>query len=214
MKTNFVSKLFGPGLDAGTASAAGSGGSPYMAAAQSGIGLIQSILGYVRERKAEKALEKLQSPTYTPNQSIMDYYNQALQRYNVDPASTALYKRQKSNIAGSLAYGVGQLQNRRAGQAGISGLVRAQNDAMLNAEATAENQQNQRFGMLGQAASMKAGEEGKEFDINKMQPFERKYNLLAMKAGGGANMLNAGLQNAYGGLQTGNQYSTINKTYG
>jgi len=190
---------------------AASGGNPYVAAAQSGIGLIQSVMGAIRERRAEKALEKMKSPTYTPNQSIMDYYNQALSRYNTSPTDTALYKRQQKNILGGTAAGLGMLQNRRAGQAGVSGLIRNQNDAFLNAEVAAEQQQNQRFSQLGGATGMKAGEERTAFDINQQQPFDRKYNLLAMKAGGGAQIMNAGLQNLYGGLQTANQYSMINK---
>jgi len=49
---------------------------------------------------------------------------------------------------------------------------------------------------------MKAGEDRQAFNINKMQPFERKYNLLAMKAGANARTANDGLKNIFNGLGT------------
>lgn len=36
-------------------------------------GIAQSIFGGSKEHKAEKALEDLQTPTYSANKSIMDY---------------------------------------------------------------------------------------------------------------------------------------------
>lgn len=218
MKTNsFITKYFGVG-DPGDSGGGGTGGgnlsSLGSAIPQTAIGAVQSIMGFIQAKKAEKALSKLQSPTYTPNKSIMDYYNQALSRYAVSPTESALYKRQRQNALTGTAQGVGLLQNRRAGQAGIPGLIRAQNDALLNAEVASEQQRNQRFGQLGQATGMRAGEERTAFDINQMQPFERKFNLLAAKAGAGSQIANAGLQNVYGGLSALNQYKIINKTYG
>lgn len=193
---------------------AATGGVPVGAITQGIAGTIQSVLGAIQQNKALKDLNKLQSPTYTPNQSIMNYYNKALSRYGVNPTDSALYKRQTKNALASTAQGLGMLQNNRSGQAGVSSLLKLQNDSLLNAEVAAENQQNQRFGQLGSAAGMKAGEEGKAFDINQYQPFERKYNLLAMKAGGGAQIMNAGLSNIFGAASSFGQRDTINKTYG
>lgn len=215
MKTIYITKYFGPGLDGGQAGSGGAGGigqgNLIGSAVQAGIGNIQSILGFIQAKKYEKQLGKLQSPVYTPNKSIMDYYNQALTRYQTNPINTALYKRQRMNALSGTAAGLGMLQNRRAGQAGVPALIRAQNDALLNAEVGAENQQNQRFGQLGQATGLKAGEERQAFDINQMQPFERKYNLIAAKAGQGANIFNSGLQNVYGAANSLGQYDMINK---
>ncbi len=161
-------------------------------------GLTQTIGGWIQGSKATKQLEKLQSPTYSANKGILDYYNQALSRYGVSPTDSAMYKRQMQNIGRNTATGINSFQDRRSGQAGISSLLRSANDASLNAEVAAEQQKNQRFGELGNATQLKAGEDKEEFNINKMQPYERKYNLLAMKAGGGNQIMNAGLQNIYG----------------
>lgn len=214
MKINFKPLLyFGPGLDDAGSAAAG-GGTPYGSIAQGVTGLVQTIGGYIQQRRANKELNKLQSPKYTPNQSIMDYYNKALSRYNTSPYDSSLYKQQQKNIQRGMATGLAGLQDRRSALMGITKLVQAGNDATLNAGVQAENQQNQRFGQLGQATGMKAGEERTAFDINQYQPFERKYNLLAMKAGGGAQVMNAGLSNLYGSGQSLSQRNMINQYYG
>lgn len=170
-------------------------------AAQQGIGAIQSVIGAIQAKKYQKQLEKMQSPTYSANRGILDYYNQALARYNVNPTETALYKRQTRDIDRGMASGIASLQDRRSGTAGASSIFRAANDARLDANVAAEEQRNQRFGDLGQATGMKAGEERTAFDINQMQPFERKYNLLAMRAGAANQTTNTGMSNIFNGLQ-------------
>ena len=187
---------------------------PLLPLISAGAGLIQSIVGGIKAGKAQKQLEKMQSPQYAQNQGILDYYNKALARYNVSPTDSAMYKRQMNNIGRGVATGISSLQDRRSGQAGISSILRAQNDASLNAEVAAEQQKNQRFGELGQATGMKAGEDRMAFDINQQQPFERKYNLLAMKAGAANQTANAGMSNIFGGLQNLQNYNLYNKEYG
>ncbi len=182
--------------------------------AQGVVGLGQAIFGGKKAKKAQKQLENLKSPTYNPNSSILNYYNQALSRYNVNPTDTAMYKRQMQGIDRGVAQGITGLQDRRSGVAGLSSLLRSGNDARLDAEVAAENQRNQRFGELGQASNMKAGEERMAFDINQMQPFERKYNLLSMKAGAANQTANAGMQNMFGGLQSWGQMNMLDKYYG
>lgn len=180
-------------------------------AAQGIIGGIQGIIGGIQARKAQKQLEKMQSPTYAANRGILDFYNQALARYNVNPTDTALYKRQTRDIDRGVAQGISGLQDRRSGVAGLSSLLRAGSDARLDANVAAENERNQRFGVLGQAAGMKAAEESKAFDINQWHPYERKYNLLSMKAGAANQTANAGMQNLFGGLQSWGQMDMMKK---
>jgi len=187
---------------------------PWGAIAQAGVGLAQTVGGWIQQHRATKALEKLQSPIYNQNQSILDYYNQALQRYNVSPTESALYKNQQKNIGRGLATGINAYQDRRSGQAGISSMIRNANDASLNSEVAAANQQNQRFGQLGTATQMKAGEDAKAFQYNKLLPYQNKFNLYAQKASGGNAIANSGLSNIFGGLSTANQMSMIDKMYG
>lgn len=176
---------------------------PWGAIAQVGGGLLQSIIGGIGARKRQRELERFNqnAPQYKANQGIMDFYNQALARYNVNPTESALYKRQMQDIDRGVSTGIGALQDRRSGTAGISSLVRSANDARLGANVAAEQQRDQRFGQLGSAAQMKAGEERTAFDINQMQPFERKFNMLAQRAGAANQLANTGLSNVFGGLQ-------------
>jgi len=171
-------------------------------AVTAGAGLLQSFFGGRKAKKAQKELENLQSPIYNPNESVLSYYNNALQRYNVNPYNSTLYKTQQQNIGRGVNQGIGALNNRRSGLAGISSLIQGQNDSLLKAGIAAENQKDQRFSQLGGATQMKAGEDRQAFNINKMQPFERKYNLLAMKAGANARTANDGLKNIFNGLGT------------
>jgi len=184
---------------------------PLITAAAGGI---QSIINAGKAKKAQKELEGMNSPLYKKNQGILDYYNQSLDRYNVSPTDSAMYKRQIGNINRGVANGVGALQDRRSGIAGISSILRGASDATLNAEATAEQERNNRFNQLGTATQMKAGEDRTAFDINEMQPFERKYNLKAMKAGAANQGVNAGLSNIFNGLQNYTNMQMLNKEYG
>lgn len=178
------------------------------------IGGIQAIGGRRRARKAENELENLQSPQYAQNASILDFYNKALDRYNVSPTDSAMYKRNAQNILRNTATGLRSLQDRRSALGGTSSIIRAMNDATLDTEVAAENQRNQRFGELQGATAMKANEDDKAFQINKLAPFERKYNLLAMKAGASNQVANAGLSNIFGGLQNYSNYQLAKDIYG
>lgn len=187
---------------------------PALPLIQAGIGLGQAVIGGIRAHKAQKELEGLQTPTYTPNQAIGDYYNKALARYSLSPYESALYKLQTQNIGRGTAQGISALKDRRLGIGGISSLVQNQNDALLKAAAAAEGEQGQRLSQLGSAAGLKAGEDRAAFQYNQVMPYEKKYNLLAMKAQGGSQVLNAGLQNVFGGLQTQQELSLIKGMYG
>jgi len=199
-----------------SASAAGSaaGATPWGAIAQFGLGAIQSVVGGIRAAKAQKQLEKMQSPTYAPNQSILDYYSKALQRYNLSPYQTGQYKQQSQNIQRGTAQGLDALRGRGGAVAGASNMIANSNDAFLNAGVSAENRKAQEFSALGNATGMKAGEQRMAFNVNQMQPFERKYNLLAMKASGGNKVEGAGISNIFGGMNAYNDYNAAKKTYG
>lgn len=173
-----------------------------MSAVQGIGGLAQGISGFFGGRKARKQLENLQTPTYTPAKSISDYYNEARQRYNTSPYASTLYNAQQQNIARNVNMGLSGLQSRRQGIGGISSIMQGANDASLNAALAAERQKDQRFGEFGQASNMMAGEERQAFNINKMMPYEKRYNLLAMKAQANNQLLNAGIQNVIGAGQS------------
>jgi hypothetical protein len=175
---------------------AAAGSTPYGAIAQTAVGTLQTIGGWIQQHKATKALEKLQSPTY-----------------NLNPYNTDLYRMQETQANRGLASGLSALQGRGQALAGVNQLVQGRNDNLLKAGATAEEMSRQDLNRLGQASGMKAGEEQTAFEINKQQPFESKYNLLAAKAAGGNQVANAGISNIFGGAQSYDQMRMLDKIY-
>lgn len=185
-----------------------------LAFAQMGLGAIQGIAGLIQNKRATKQLEGMQSPTYNQNKSILDYYNKSLAKYNVNPYNTDLYRMQEQQANRGMASGLGALQGRGQALAGVNQLVQGRNDALLRAGVEAEQQQGQNLNRLGQAAGMKTAEDQRAFEINQQQPFDRKYNLLAMKAGGGADIMNSGISNVFGGASSLSQMGMLDKMYG
>jgi hypothetical protein len=183
------------------------------AIAQGVLGLGQAVLGGIKQNKAIKQLEKMQSPTYKQNAGVLDYYNKALSKYNVNPYQSDMYRMQEQQANRGLASGISALQGRGQALAGINSLVQGRNDNLLKAGAMAEQQRDADLNRLGQASGMKAGEDMAAFNINQQQPFERKYNLLAQKAGGGAQTANAGISNIFGGIQSYDQNRMLDKMY-
>ena len=161
--------------------------------AQTLLGAGQAIFGAGKARRTQKDLENYAN-TFQPNQSILDYYGKALQKYNVNPYNSTQYQTQQNNIGRNLATGIAASQNKRLGLSAIGGLVQGSNDASAKAVAQAEAEQGQNLSRLGQAAGMKTNEEQKKFDM--------LYNLKAMKAGQAANTVNSGIRNIFGGLGT------------
>lgn len=151
-------------------------------------GGIQALIGGNQAKKARRALERLKTPTRYADTAISDYYNQAK-----NPYSSLSYLNNMQQINRNTAGGISALQSRRQGLAGIASLIRAQNDASLQAGAQAQSR-------LGEATRMKAADNDALFRVNKMMPYEKEYSLLASKAAGGNQLMNAGLQSISGGL--------------
>lgn len=177
-------------------------------------GGIQSILGGIKANKAQKKLENLQTPQYGGSDSIRDYYSKALQRFNQNPYQSQQYQYANQQADRSQAAGINALQGRGSAVGGISRLAALRNDASLKAGVQAEQQQNQRFGELGEASGMLTQDELRQFQQNKIAPFEKQYNLLSMKAGAGNQTMNAGISNIFGGLGAMQDQRNIDKIYG
>lgn len=166
-------------------------------------GVVQSI--FSGKRKAEKDLENYAN-SYTPNSSILDYYNKALSRYSSNSYTSQYFQNQTNQIGRNLATGIGAAQDRHSGLASIGSLVQGADDATAKAGATAENLQGQALGQLGQASKLKAGEDEKKFDLI--------FNLKALKAGAANQQESAGLSNAFQGVGNTLNYLTAAKQYG
>lgn len=173
-------------------------------AIQAGAGLVQAITGANQEARATRKLEKMIN-SYSGGQSIFDFYTKALNRYNANPYTSALFNYQKGQIDAAGAAGIQGLQDRRSAIGGISNIVQNQTDATLKAAAAAEGQRDQSLNQLGAATQLK--------DREDKYKYENQLNLLAMKAGGGAQRFNSGLSNIYGGAQSLGNYFTAKEIY-
>ena len=188
---------------------------PLATGLQIGAGAIQGIIGAINARKRQKDLEGFieKMPTYQANKGILDYYNQALARYNVAPTDTAMYKRSQQDINRGVAQGVGALQDRRAGIAGVSSILNRANQARLNANVAAENEVGRRFGQYGQAAQMQAGEMQRQFQ-SEQNKRDMQGNLKMQKAAAANQLVNTGLSNIFSGLNSWQQSNMVDKMYG
>ena len=162
-------------------------------------GLGQAI--FSGQKKAQKKLESDISaiPEYTPSASILQYYEQAKQRYGVSPTQTAMYKRQQQNIQRAGATGLAGLRGSRARMGAVPTLVRSLTDASLGAETAAEQEQARRFGQLGSATQMMAGQESAA-EQRKLLKAQQRISASAARAAGTAATQRAGLTNIFGGL--------------
>lgn len=160
---------------------------------QTVVGAGQAIFGAPKAKRTQKDLENYAN-SFQPNQSIMDYYNKSLEKYNSNPYQTQQYQQQNNLAQRNLATGLNFSQDRRGGLATIGRLTQQANDASAKAVSQAEATQGQNLSRLGQAAGMKTNEEQKKFDM--------LYNLKAAKAGQAASTVNSGIKNMFGGLST------------
>lgn len=183
----------------------GSGGFNLGGPIQSAIGIAQTIGGYIQAHRAQKQLEGMVD-SYRPNASILDYYNKAINNYSANPYNSAMYRAATQRNQQNFVTAINSAKDRRGALGALPGLVSATNNADLNAVAGATNQQSKSLAQLGSATQVKAAEDFK--------PFQLKYNLQSQKAQGGNQIMNAGLQNVVGGLQSATDLSTAAKIYG
>ena len=169
-----------------------------------GVSIYQAANSASKAKKAERSLEDSlkNTPQYKPNQSILNYYQQALNKYNTNPSDTREYKLASQDIKQGTVQGLKALQDRRSGLAGVPTLIGNQNNSLLNAAVRAEQEKARQFGVLGQATGMKAGEDKAAFQQNEMYPFESRYNLMSMNAAGNRESQRNSTQNAYSNLST------------
>lgn len=168
------------------------------AGTQAAAGLAQILTAGKRKKERAVEAQAANMPKYAGSQSLEQYYQQALQQANTAAQQSALYKQGQNLANRNLATGLASLSTRPGGQGAVAGLVQGANDASMSNLARAEAQKEQRFGRLGQAAQMKTAENYKQFQINQMQPWETKYNLLAARAAAAAAQQQAGWQNLTG----------------
>ena len=161
--------------------------------AQAGLGALQASTSGAKARERELDAYAKQSPLYKRSKSVDDYYQEAMNRYRENPYQSQQYQLGAMEARRSTAQALGAMQGRRV-LGDISTLAEREKSNLQRLGAQAEAQRNARFGQLGGATQMKTGEEYKEFDINKMTPYNRMLQLKQLKAQAANDRYNAGLQ--------------------
>lgn len=166
------------------------------ALAGAGMGAASMIGANKQQKKAQNALEAQakNSPLYKPDKSIDTYYQEAMNRYKENPYQSQQYQLGAMNAQRATAQGINALQDRRSAIGGIGRLQANQMSAMQNLGAQAEASRQQRLGQFGQATQLKSGDYQRQFDINKMTPYNRQLQLEQMKAQAAGERYNAGMQ--------------------
>lgn len=175
----------------------------YLTAAQVALGAGQSIFSGKNERQADYENYLKRNPQYTGGNSINDYYNKALARYNVNPYSSPLYAMQTQNANRATNQALASLGDRRAGIGSIGKLTGIQDDATLKAGITAEADQARRLSQLGGAANALTQNQKYAYQVNQLNPYLRQLQQKQQAFSGASNVYNAGLSNIFGGLSSG-----------
>ena len=149
------------------------------------------------ERDLKNQIEAI--PEYVKSPSILEYYEQARQRFGLSPSQTSMYKRQMENIRRAGATGLANIQSARGRISATPSTVRSMADASLAAEVAGEQEKNRRFGQLGAAAQMMRGEDvmKQQRELMRREQFIRQ---AAARAAGRAAVQRAGITNIFGGL--------------
>lgn len=155
---------------------------------QAGTGLAQSIKG----KKIQRATVR---PTYAIPDEIKANLKQAEQEatYGLDSASKQIATQGIDRSTASALYGG---SSRRAGLAGMGGIVQAGNDAFANlAQMDAMEMARKKQVAMGARSEM-AGYKDKEWQINKFDPYQLKMDEAQA-------LIGAGMQNIGGAISTG-----------
>lgn len=189
-------------LGASAATAAATGAIAVGTAASVGMGAYNMIQGGKDQSRAQKALDEQarNSPLYKRDKSMDQFILEARNRYKENPFQSQQYQVGAMNARRSTAQGLAALNDRKAGIGGAEKIALGQNNALQNLGAMSESSQQQRFGQYGQATQFGNQEYQREFDFNKMTPYNRKLQLEQMKAQAAGEQYNAGMQTVGQGL--------------
>ena len=159
-------------------------------------------------KRAEKEMERKaqSSPIYGGSKPLEEYYRESLSRYRENPMQSQMYQTAMKEAQRSQSTALNALQDRRMGLAGVGRIQAGTNLAAERAGVNAEQQRNLRFSQLAGATQAKTADELRQFDINRMTPYNRQFGLAQMKAQAANQRQAAGLQtisSALGNLTTG-----------
>lgn len=172
------------------------------AAIGAAVGLGKAVMGGVQARKAKKALENLERPTYEVPEGIKQNLSQA--KLDALEGLPAEQKQQAiNNMNRTMAAGLASGASRKGGLAGVGGAMQAQTDAfsgMISADAVARQQNKQG---LAQANTAMAGYEDQAFQMNEMDPYNQELGALQGQSAAGQQTMYSGIDDIAGAASMG-----------
>lgn len=178
----------------------GSGGGAGQGLANIAGGLIGGVTGYFQKRKARKLLQEAgDQPLYNIPQEILRNQKQAelnaqegmpSQQYN--NAMKNIQRAQTNALSGSL--------DRRSALMALPRIQQQATDAYGNLDAQDANMRMKNQQTLYNIGNTTAQYRDKEWNTNKMQPWQRKYNYGMQLLGAGNQNFTSGLEKLVGGV--------------
>lgn len=175
-----------------------SGGGGGQGVANIAGGLLSGVTGFFQRKKAKKELAKLQRPEYSiPNEVLQNQKMAQLAASEGLPSQQ--YNNAMKNIQRSQTNALSGAIDRRSALMALPRLQQQANDAYGKLDAADANarmsNQRQLYGINSQVA----GYRDKEFNINKMQPYQDNLSYYRSLLGAGNQNLVAGIDKAASG---------------
>lgn len=162
-------------------------------------GLVSGVTGFFQRRKAKKLLKEAgEQPLYTIPNEILQNQKRA-QMAAAEGLPSQQYNQAMQNIQRQQTRALAASADRRGGLMALPGIQQQANDALLNldvkdAQARMGNQQRL-YGINSQVANYR----DKEWEVNKLQPWQRKYSYAQSLLGAGNQNLTGGIDKLLGG---------------
>lgn len=164
------------------------------------LGGIQSAAGIAQYLKGKKMAKQNARPDYVIPEEIGQNLSQA-QMQALEGLPPEQKKQYVENIQRQQNFGLSALGSRKAGISGLAALTQQGSDAysdLLSKDAAARQQNLQN--LMGAREQM-AGFKDKEFELNKLLPFQQKAEAAQGLTGAGLQNIMGGLQSAQGTLE-------------
>ena len=180
-------------------SGGGSGGAGQGIANIAG-GLIGGVTGYLQKRKAKKLLQAAgDQPLYNIPQEI--FRNQKQAELNAQEGMPSQqYNNAMKNIQRSQTNALSGALDRRSALMALPRLQQQASDAYGNLDAKDAAMRTQNQQTLYNVGNTTAQYRDKEWNTNKMQPWQRKYNYGMQLLGAGNQNFTSGLEKLVGGI--------------
>ena len=172
-------------------SGGGSGGGIGQSTANMASGLLSGAVGFFQRKKAKKELSNLNRPEYEiPNEILQNQKRAELAANEGLPSQQ--YNQGMQNIQRQQNRALTAAGSRRGALMALPAIQQQANDSLLgldvkDAQARMANQQ-QLYGINNQVAGLR----DKAFEINKMQPYQQKFDYYNQLLGAGNSNLLAG----------------------